>query len=271
MLKFKVQETPFLGVDGKYYYIYKTTNIVNNKIYIGCRCFKGKNPMLDEYLGCGVFVKDDGEPKFMFENKNSNFVKAVREEGCFNFNKQILLFCGSKEMLLNVERMIVNDEFVSREDTYNMVLGGGNPPTGSGIKNNNAGNRWNDDQKRKLSEKRKLLKRSSGANNAKACACVLYDFLKDESFNLSYIRECWEVVGEKLDINWVGLMKYRYFLHLPNENPYEKALSLKKPKTTLAILECIKKGLTKEQAIDLLKSKNIKGSIVSRTYKNIVK
>lgn len=270
MLKFMVSKSPFKGEDDKYHYVYKTTNNVTGHIYIGCRIFKGKSPELDTYLGCGVCVKE-GSPEFIFGTKHTPFLDAIREFGVSNFSKEILLYCGSNKMALFIEKSIVDEEFIEREDTYNKVIGGGNPPVGRGIKNNNAGNLWSEEKKKDASEKRKLLQQSVGASNGKAAPCVLYDFLEDKSYNLSYMREAWEVTGEKLDINWVGVMKYRYFLHLPDENPYTKAMSLKKPPTTLAILDCIKRGLTENQARQELKLKNITGAIITRTYKEINK
>lgn len=87
-----------------YYYLYKITNKINNKIYIGIH--KTKN-LDDGYMGSGSYLAN-----------------AKTTHGIDNFEKQILAFFDSDEELLLAEANIVNNEFLSRDDVYNMVRGG---------------------------------------------------------------------------------------------------------------------------------------------------
>lgn len=88
----------------KYFTIYKTTNIINKKIYIGLHA---TNDLNDKYLGSGVFLK-----------------KAIRKYGTANFKKEILFIYDNKHDMIEKEKELVNEEFVNRYDTYNMSKGG---------------------------------------------------------------------------------------------------------------------------------------------------
>jgi group I intron endonuclease len=87
-----------------YYYIYQITNLINNKIYIGVHKTKNMN---DNYMGSGKIIKS-----------------AIEKYGIENFRKDILEFFGSYEEALNREKEIVNEEFLLREDVYNLRRGG---------------------------------------------------------------------------------------------------------------------------------------------------
>jgi len=88
----------------KYYTIYKTTNLINNKFYIGLHATDNLN---DGYLGSGIFLK-----------------KAIKKYGKENFKKEILHILNTKKEMISKEKEIVNEEFVKRNDTYNMTKGG---------------------------------------------------------------------------------------------------------------------------------------------------
>lgn len=89
---------------GYFYLVYKTTNLVNGKIYIGKH--STKNPY-DNYVGSGKAIK-----------------QAIEKYGIENFNKEILYcFTNEKEAFLKEEE-IVTKEFIDRKDTYNMIVGG---------------------------------------------------------------------------------------------------------------------------------------------------
>jgi len=86
------------------YIVYQITNKVNNNIYIGCHITKN---IKDNYLGSGTNIK-----------------KALKEFGQENFEKIILYNFDNEKDMLTKERELVNEEFIKRQDTYNIILGG---------------------------------------------------------------------------------------------------------------------------------------------------
>ena len=87
-----------------YYIIYKITNLVNDKVYIGAHTTENIN---DSYMGSGLLLR-----------------RSQKKHGMQNFNKEILhSFSNEKEMYAK-EKELVNEEFVSRDDTYNLMTGG---------------------------------------------------------------------------------------------------------------------------------------------------
>ena len=87
------------------YLVYKITNLKNNKIYIGVHTTTNIN---DDYMGSGTNIR-----------------QAIQEHGLENFEKEILHVFDNQEEMLEKERELVNEEFIKRSDTYNLVLGGG--------------------------------------------------------------------------------------------------------------------------------------------------
>lgn len=87
-----------------HYLIYKTTNTVNGKFYIGQH---KTNNIDDGYLGSGTEIR-----------------RAIKKYGPENFKKEILFDVEDAELLDLLEELIVDDDFVSREDTYNVIPGG---------------------------------------------------------------------------------------------------------------------------------------------------
>jgi group I intron endonuclease len=87
-----------------YYTVYKITNEINGKIYVGVHQTEDLN---DDYMGSGALIK-----------------KAIRKYGKENFNKEYLKICDDPESMFLMETELVTSEFVLREDTYNMKEGG---------------------------------------------------------------------------------------------------------------------------------------------------
>jgi group I intron endonuclease len=86
-----------------YMIIYKTTNIINNKIYIGQDKFN--NP---KYLGSGLKLK-----------------RAILKYGVENFKKEILELCSSKDELNNKEKFWIKElNATDNSIGYNIVDGG---------------------------------------------------------------------------------------------------------------------------------------------------
>ena len=107
------------------YTIYKTTNTVNNKIYIGKHQTENIN---DSYLGSGVSLEI-----------------AVKKYGKESFVKEILYVFDNEEEMNSKEKELVTEEFIKRKDNYNKSLGG---EGGSNFK----GKKHTDETKQKLSE-----------------------------------------------------------------------------------------------------------------------
>ena len=87
-----------------FYYLYKITNLVNGKIYVGVH--KAKS-MDDGYMGSGKVIKS-----------------AIEKYGLENFRKDILETFENAEAMYAREKEVVNDEFLLREDVYNLRRGG---------------------------------------------------------------------------------------------------------------------------------------------------
>lgn len=101
------------------YIVYETTNLINNKIYVGVH--HTTTPYeFDKYLGCGVISTQP----YTYENAKTCFQYAVKKYGPKNFRRKTLAVFNTIEEAFALEREIVNEEFVAREDTYNMILGG---------------------------------------------------------------------------------------------------------------------------------------------------
>lgn len=88
-----------------FFYLYRITNSVNGKIYVGVH----KTKHLDDgYMGSGKIIK-----------------QAIEKHGKEKFNKEILEFFQTYRDALAKEREIVTEEFLNRPDTYNLRRGGG--------------------------------------------------------------------------------------------------------------------------------------------------
>jgi hypothetical protein len=87
-----------------HYYLYKITNLVNDKIYVGVH--KTSN-LEDGYMGSGKVIR-----------------RALEKYGLSNFKKDILEFFATSEAMYAREKEVVTPEFLLREDTYNLRRGG---------------------------------------------------------------------------------------------------------------------------------------------------
>jgi len=136
-----------LGVKFVFYTIYKITNLLNDKIYIGKHQTKDLN---DGYMGSGKHLK-----------------RAISKHGIKNFKKEILFVFDNENEMNDKEAEIVDEDFVLREDVYNICVGG---QGGFSYINNNKMNNSNKDKSAiyiKLSEKLKGIPNSSASGRLK--------------------------------------------------------------------------------------------------------
>jgi hypothetical protein len=90
--------------DAKHHFIYQTTNLVNEHFYIGVH---NTNNMNDGYLGSGDLIR-----------------AAIKKHGRDSFKRIILGEFDNPKDALDIEALIVNEDFIARKDTYNICLGG---------------------------------------------------------------------------------------------------------------------------------------------------
>lgn len=102
------------------YIVYQTINIVNNKIYIGIH--KTNPNKFDGYIGCGVNINYPST----YMNPKYPFQYAVKKYGTSNFRRSILYIFNTEKEAFEKEAELVNIDFISRTDTYNVALGGKN-------------------------------------------------------------------------------------------------------------------------------------------------
>lgn len=87
------------------YVLYKITNLLNNKIYIGIHKTNNDN---DGYMGSGKLIKF-----------------AIKKYGIVNFKKEIIHRFTSLDEARAKEKEIVDEEYILSNNTYNISIGGG--------------------------------------------------------------------------------------------------------------------------------------------------
>lgn len=86
------------------FHLYKITNNVTGKIYIGVHQTKNIN---DSYMGSGKRLRD-----------------SIKHHGIDNFTKEILETFQSSEEMYAREKEVVTEEFIASDDNYNLRVGG---------------------------------------------------------------------------------------------------------------------------------------------------
>jgi group I intron endonuclease len=88
----------------KYHFIYKTTNLLNGKFYVGMH---STNKLNDGYLGSGKRLK-----------------RSIKKYGIENFKLEILEFFDSRELLVEREKQLVNENLLKDDNCMNLRPGG---------------------------------------------------------------------------------------------------------------------------------------------------
>jgi hypothetical protein len=88
-----------------YGYVYKTTNLLNGKVYVGQR----KGEFDANYYGSGFILK-----------------QAIRKEGVNNFKIEVMGYNITKEQQNELERQFISEcrKVLGRENVYNITDGG---------------------------------------------------------------------------------------------------------------------------------------------------
>ena len=175
----------------RYGFIYKTTNNINGKIYIGQKKYTRinsiKNPV-PSYIGSGTHL-----------------INAVDMYGKENFSREILCWCTNKQALDDCEIFFIKHfDATNQEIGYNVSSGGqlhmpdiivglsgpDNPNYGNkwtdemkerqrkileyrdytGSNNPNCGNKWSAEQRKRASDRVKSSGQVKGKNNPRAVA-----------------------------------------------------------------------------------------------------
>lgn len=87
-----------------FYIVYKITNLLNHRYYIGRHATKNIN---DSYMGSGVGI-----------------INAIKKYGKENFKKEIIAMAFDRDSLWELEKLIVNEDVVKDPLSYNMAYGG---------------------------------------------------------------------------------------------------------------------------------------------------
>lgn len=83
------------------HYIYKITNLKNNKTYVGVRTHP--SPELDKYMGSGTCIQN-----------------VIKIEGIEYFKKEIIKTFDTREKAENYESSLLTEEFCNSPETYNI-------------------------------------------------------------------------------------------------------------------------------------------------------
>jgi hypothetical protein len=87
-----------------YYTIYKTTNKINGKYYIGMHKTKDLN---DDYIGSGKILQ-----------------RAIKKHGEENFKKEILFIFSSEQEMIDKEVELITEDEIKNPMCYNLSVGG---------------------------------------------------------------------------------------------------------------------------------------------------
>lgn len=88
----------------QFFYVYRITNKLTHKIYIGCHRTTDLN---DGYMGSGKYI-----------------ARAYNKHGIDNFEKEILQFYPTEQEMFTAEAAIVTRDFVLQDSNYNLAEGG---------------------------------------------------------------------------------------------------------------------------------------------------
>lgn len=185
----------------KYHFTYKTTNLLNEKYYLGMH---STNDLKDGYLGSGKYLW-----------------RSIRKHGKENFKIEILEFLSTREELIKRETEIVNLNEVAKKECMNLKPGG----TGGFTKENAKlgriatdkvlRNKYGDDFRQVINKKfrqslrdnlEKQLSFNKKLKDGQIKAGVKYDNFKDKT----HTKESRLKIGEANSFNQQGDKNSQY-------------------------------------------------------------
>lgn len=124
----------------KFHITYITTNLVNNKQYVGDH---STNNINDSYLGSGTLV-----------------LKAIKKYGRENFKREIIQICESKEEAFNLQEKYIKEYNTLYPAGYNISPKGGHNTkncfsveTKRKIGKSSKGRKWSEESRKKVSDR----------------------------------------------------------------------------------------------------------------------
>lgn len=120
-----------------FYYIYKTTNTINGKYYLGMH--QHETAFDPKYLGSGV-----------------GLAEAIKKHGRDAFNCEVIEYCSTREEMFEREKALITEEVVRDNTSYNRNIGG----RGGAYKGRRTSN-----------EKHKAAVRAANLNRVQSEAC----------------------------------------------------------------------------------------------------
>lgn len=223
-------------------YVYKTTNLLNNKIYIGKRVYRKKDD--DWYLGSGVYLN-----------------RAIKKYGRDNFKKEIIEWCDNKTHLC--EREIYWISYFNSTDHkigYNLSLGGDGGNVGEEayikIANKLRGKKKSKEFGEKISKALKGKPKSKEHNEKVRQALLGVSRPKEVVDKMS------KSIKEKYDNGWESPVQIK--VHQYNKQTGEYIQSFKSATEASRILNISRKGITNNC---VMKSKSSGGFVWSKFKK----
>lgn len=164
-----------------YYLIYKITNKITGKYYVGSHKTKNIN---DDYMGSGKYL---------------NHAKV--KYGIENFEKEILFVYDTAEEMYAKEREIVNEDFLATENTYNLKIGG---KGGWDLVNAEGKNKNFDWRQYQKTEKFRESQNKGYLNSIGKSGFVRPKINPMAFLNKSHSEETKQIIGEKNSVHQSG-------------------------------------------------------------------
>ena len=184
--------------------VYKTTCLINNKIYIGVHTVEDPE-IFDGYLGRGFFINRT----HYLTNPVAPFHYALIKHGVANFHRETLYIFDNEEEAYIKEAEIVTEEFIKENSNYNVSLGGkGRPrPSKPVYQFDSEGNLLR--EYKSVLEASKIIERDESnirdaVNNKRTCKNSLWSLkdsinVEDYSINISNSYYIYDTDGNLVD------------------------------------------------------------------------